>query len=227
MNLTSKLSLISSSIKGEDLLKDVAFVHARKSRLSFQQWTKIVQEYYAFSEQFPNILLGLAKRIQDPYLNYELHHLVEIEEGNNGEPKHSELFLRFAQSINISYSTATLGPCIPETISFLNWLRQTYATAPIAYALGAQFSFEVLGNYIIQGFCQLLKHHPELSGDSIEYFLIHSEAEPEHEILMERCLSLFLNDDRQLKIASEGSIYCKKNLASFWNKMWESCILQT
>jgi pyrroloquinoline quinone (PQQ) biosynthesis protein C len=215
---------INALVNGKNLLEDSAFNQIKMTRISSQKWTIISQEYYAFSQEFPKILSTLADRIIDPFINKSLCDLIAVEEGRNGKPRHSDLFINFAKSINVSPSIVTLGPFFPETIDFLSWLKQTYSSASIAYALGAQFSFEILGDYIIQGFRQILEQYPELSDDNIEYFLIHSEAEPEHSILMEHCLKWSIKNEFQLNLSRSGAIHCKIYLEKFWHKIWEACL---
>jgi pyrroloquinoline quinone (PQQ) biosynthesis protein C len=178
-------------------------------------------EYYYFTENFPAILCGLAKRELGENIRHWLITILYSEMGREDfQSAHFKLFKKLLLDSGLTELEIEGKEHYKETIGLVESLRKIYETASLSYALGAQYMLELQADYMLKQFycafvclngCHFEKNKPE-------FFKIHETDELQHQIAMRDCLDCNMARENWSDV-TDGASECLKLFSAFWKRL--------
>lgn len=142
---------------------------------------------YQFRAAVPRIAMLRYLACSDPEIAQKLWGVVEEETRglDTGSAGHSELAIRFAESIGLTRSQLETAELRPATAAHLYYAELTIHTLPwfvvMAIQIGAEGTFGPAAAALGHGFINQYGMKP----DDVRFFTVHSEADEEHGNLAE------------------------------------------
>ena len=176
----------------------------------------IFQQYYYYIRTFPQILSGLAPRVDDELIRLKVCRTVVSELGDgHGEP-HFSMFKDALNSIGVSldpYESATYNP---ETKKLVSELERLFLSEPPNYAIGAHYVIEEFGLPMIINLYEGFRQYSGWKHEDYNYFYLHILIESNHVDWIQDALLSAAKDDYSATQLLDGADQVLVALSKFW-----------
>ena len=185
--MNQHLDKIDNDIAAKHLLKHPFYLAWTRGELSREALADYARQYYQHVAAFPTYLSAIHANCDDQSTRKELlNNLIDEEAGS---PNHPELWLNFAEGLDVSAEHARNAEKWPETRNLVDAFRSVCRDGSTAEALAALYAYESQ----IPAICEskidgLKKHYGFADGKKYEYFTVHIEADREHSAAEQRLL---------------------------------------
>jgi pyrroloquinoline-quinone synthase len=170
---------IDNDIAAKHLLKHPFYVAWARGELSTEALTDYARQYYHHVAAFPTYLSAVHAKCDDPATRKELlNNLIDEEAGS---PNHPELWLKFAEGLNVAESDVRQSEKWSETQGLVDAFRSVCRDGSTAEGLAALYAYESQIPAICESKIEgLKKHYGFTDPKHYEYFSVHIEADREH-----------------------------------------------
>ena len=181
------LDEIDNDIAAKHLLKHPFYLAWTRGELSREALADYARQYYQHVAAFPTYLSAIHANCDDQPTRKELlNNLIDEEAGS---PNHPELWLNFAEGLDVSAQQARNAEKWPETKNLVDTFRSVCRDGATAEALAALYAYESQ----IPAICEskidgLKKHYGFADPKHYEYFSVHIEADREHSATEQKLL---------------------------------------
>ena len=181
------LDKIDNDIAAKHLLKHPFYLAWTRGELSREALADYARQYYQHVAAFPTYLSAIHANCDDQPTRKELlNNLIDEEAGS---PNHPELWLNFAEGLDVSAQQARNAEKWPETKNLVDTFRSVCRDGATAEALAALYAYESQ----IPAICEskidgLKKHYGFADPKHYEYFSVHIEADREHSATEQKLL---------------------------------------
>ena len=181
------LDKIDNDIAAKHLLKHPFYLAWTRGELSREALADYARQYYQHVAAFPTYLSAIHANCDDQPTRKELlNNLIDEEAGS---PNHPELWLNFAEGLDVSAQQARNAEKWPETKNLVDTFRSVGRDGSTAEALAALYAYESQ----IPAICEskidgLKKHYGFADPKHYEYFSVHIDADREHSATEQKLL---------------------------------------
>lgn len=205
----------------ESGINENAFYRAFQDKpLSREKVKQIFQQYYYYIRTFPQILSGLAPRVNDELIRLNISKTVVSELGDGRGDPHYIMFEKSLAGIGVKlddYQTATY---IPEAENLVENLRRLFLQESPNYAIGAHYVIEEFGFPMIANLYEGFRLYDGWEHEDFNYFYLHILIECNHvEWIQEAMLSAVTNSKAEKEIL-EGAKQVLVALCEFWDGLY-------
>jgi len=181
------LDKIDNDIAAKHLLKHPFYLAWARGELSREALADYARQYYQHVAAFPTYLSAIHANCDDQSTRKELlNNLIDEEAGS---PNHPELWLNFAEGLDVSAQDARNAEKWPETKNLVDTFRSVCRDESTAEALAALYAYESQ----IPAICEskidgLKKYYGFADPKHYEYFSVHIDADREHSATEQKLL---------------------------------------
>ena len=173
------LDLIDNDIAEKHLLKHPFYLAWTRGELSKDALTDYARQYYHHVAAFPTYLSAVHAKCDDQATRKQLLNNLTDEEA--GLPNHPELWLQFAEGLDVSASDVRKSEKWSETKNLIETFRSVCRDESTAEGLAALYAYESQ----IPAVCEskidgLKKHYGFTKPDHYQYFTVHIDLDREH-----------------------------------------------
>lgn len=186
------LDSIDEQIAAKHLLKHPFYLAWTRGELSKEALQDYARQYYHHVAAFPTYLSAVhAKSDHQPTRKQLLENLIDEEAGS---PNHPELWLKFAEGLNVSQADAQETRKEPETEKVIGTFRSVCGEGSTAEGLAALYAYESQIPEICESKIEgLKKHYGFEHPEHYRYFSVHIGADREHAAVEREMLSAHID----------------------------------
>ena len=204
--VASTLDRLDEVIRSRHLLDHPFYQAWTRGELSMEALRDYAAQYYQHVDAFPRYLSTLHSVTEDG--EARRHILQNLVDEEAGHPNHPELWLQFANSLDLEDSAVKATAPQSETSTLIQHFMTTCGKST-AEGLAAMYTYESqipsVSETKIDG---LQKFYGMNDPKGYEYFTVHMEADVEHSRVERELLGEFINDDNTdaVMTAVEGTL---------------------
>jgi len=187
-------------------------------QLNQAQLQFFADQYFYYIRTFPQILAGLAHRVDSEETRFHLARTIvsELGEGRSGK-MHFQLFEKAIGPLGVRLSDWHGTQHVPEAEALVGGIRALFIDGPVIGALGGHYTIEKTGLPMIFALYEGIRKYPGVSVESLEYFYLHLVLEADHVTWIERALEPYLADADNRAVIESGAVRISQLLAGFWD----------
>ena len=181
------LDKIDNDIAAKHLVKHPFYLAWTRGELSREALADYARQYYQHVAAFPTYLSAIHANCDDQSTRKELlNNLIDEEAGS---PNHPELWLTFAEGLDVSAQHTRNADKWPETKNLVDTFRSVCRDGSTAEALSALYAYESQIPAICESKIEGLKKHYRFADPKhYEYFSVHIDADREHSATEQKLL---------------------------------------
>ena len=203
----------------ESNINDNAFYRTFKAApLDATKLKDVFQQYYYYIRTFPQILAGLAGRVDNEVVRMKLSRTVVSELGDNGEGKpHFVMFEDVLASVGVQLNDWREVQHIPEAVALVDGLRELFLEKPANCALGAHYVIEEFGFPMIVALYEGFRNYDGWQHSDYAYFYLHLLIEANHVDWIGAAVLEAARDTRSSEQIERGAREALVLLNNFWS----------
>ena len=187
------LDKIDNDIAQKHLLKHPFYLAWTRGELSTEALADYARQHYHHVAAFPTYLSAVHAKCDDQATRKQL--LSNLIDEEAGSPSHPELWLKFAEGLDVSDLDVRSTEKQPETKNLIDTFRSVCRDRPTAEGLAALYAYESQ----IPAICEskidgLRKHYGFNNPEHYRYFSVHIEADREHSAAERKMLSSYIDN---------------------------------
>ena len=173
------------------MLKHPFYVAWTEGKLSQSALGKYAKQYYAHVRAFPTYVSAVHSRCDDLQIRQEL--LENLIEEERGEENHPELWLRFAEGLEVAREDVRSAELLPSTRDSVNSLQSLTQRADYREGLAALLAYESQIPEVARTKREGLKSFYGIADErAISFFRVHESMDVLHQqvemqILKQQC----------------------------------------
>jgi|SRR5271170_2976130 len=175
----SVIEEIDTRVARQHLLQHPFYQAWSRGELSMEALRDYAAQYYHHVAAFPTYLSAVHAQTEDAEVRR--HILSNLMDEEAGSPNHPELWLQFAESLDLDPAEVKRAAQWPETKKLIEDFRSCCGTRGTGVGLSALYAYEsqipTVSEKKIEG---LKKYYGFSNPDGYEYFTVHIEADREH-----------------------------------------------
>ncbi|MGH2462116.1 MAG: CADD family putative folate metabolism protein [Candidatus Limnocylindria bacterium] len=170
---------IDALIQDRHLLSHPFYTRWREGTLPVEAIQEYTRQYYAFESAFPRLLSAIHSRTDDPVIRQSI--LDNLWDEEHGEANHAELWLRFAEGMNVKRDDVRDAPANAGTRALLDTYWELATNGSPAAAIAALYAYEAqvpaVATEKING---LRERYGIDDARTLAFFTVHSTLDLEH-----------------------------------------------
>ena len=148
-------------------------------KLSREALREYAKQYYHFVQAFPTLISGT--HANTPHLSVRQELLENLMEEEHGEGNHPGLWMKFAESLDITEAEAATTPKLPETKEAIESLRTITRDGSYLEGIAALYAYESQIPEVARVKIEGLKKFYNITSDrALSFFTVHQEADVFH-----------------------------------------------
>jgi pyrroloquinoline-quinone synthase len=191
--MDTHLDRIDEQIARKHLLTHPFYLAWTRGDLPMAALTDYARQYYQHVAAFPTYLSAVHANSDDPAMRRQI--LSNLNDEEAGSPNHPELWLKFAEGLQVSKKEVQETAKEPETTNLIETFRAVCREGSPAEGLAALYAYEsqipAVSESKIDG---LKKYYGFENPGHYEYFTVHIEADREHAAAERAMLEAHVND---------------------------------
>ncbi len=186
------LDQIDNDIAEKHLLKHPFYLAWARGELTKEALADYARQYYHHVAAFPTYLSAVHAKCDDQATRKQLlNNLIDEEAGS---PNHPELWLQFAEGLDVSAFDVGKSEKWPETKNLIETFRSVCREESTAKGLAVLYAYESQ----IPAVCEskidgLKKHYGFTKPKHYQYFTVHIEADREHSAAEREMLRAYID----------------------------------
>ena len=190
--MNKHLDSIDGEIAAKHLLKHPFYLAWTRGELSKDALADYARQYFHHVAAFPTYLSAVHSKCDDQATRKQL--LINLIDEEAGSPNHPELWLKFANGLDISDVDMRTTEKRLETKNLIETFRSACRDGSTAEGLAALYAYESQ----IPSICEskidgLKKHYGFTKPEHYQYFTVHIEADREHSAAEREMLRRYLD----------------------------------
>jgi pyrroloquinoline-quinone synthase len=183
---------IDQQIEAKHLLKHPFYLAWTRGELSKEALADYAKQYYHHVAAFPTYLSAVHAKCDDQATRKQL--LGNLIDEEAGSPNHPELWLKFAEGLDVSHVDVRQVEKSPETKDLIKTFRHSCAGST-AEGLAALYAYESQIPAICESKIDGLRRHYGINDpEYYRYFSVHIEADREHAAAERAMLGSYIDD---------------------------------
>jgi pyrroloquinoline-quinone synthase len=202
--------LLEKDIKDKHLSKHEFYQLWNEGKVSIEALQGYAQQYYCFVSEFPRFVSRVHSNT--PYEEERMMILENLNEEENPKLPHSELWLRFAEGLELKRNKIN-AEMLPETKKMLNQLRKLSSNDFLegaAALLAYEAQIPKIAKLKMNG---LKKHYNIKNKRALEFFTVHSKVDIQHQKTWKKIITKHAK-------TKEQKTKVRKALNKSLNTMW-------
>jgi pyrroloquinoline-quinone synthase len=195
------------------------FAAFRDGRFTVDDIRFFTDQYYLYIRTFPQILAGLAHRVDDEGIRRELAKTIVSELGGSAGEVHFRLFERAIGPLGITATPIDEAEHIEAAVALVDGIKELFYNDTVEAALGGHYTIEQSGLPMISSFYEGFRRFPESTYESMEYFYLHLLVEHDHVVWIRGAVQRALGDDTTRADIRRGALRIADLLGDFWDAL--------
>jgi pyrroloquinoline-quinone synthase len=189
----------------------------RKSPLDKEKLQSIFQQYYLYIRTFPQILSGLAPRVDDETIRLKICRTVVSELGDDQGDAHFKMFEDVLNGIGVKLDDYRNAQYNQETIDLVSHLKRLFLNESPNIAIGAHYVIEEFGFPMIVNLYEGFRLYDGWEHEDYNYFYLHILIESNHVDWIQDALVLAAKDEKSIRELIQGAEQVLAALNNFWD----------
>ncbi|WP_275556712.1 iron-containing redox enzyme family protein [Mixta sp. Marseille-Q2659] len=177
---------------------------------------QIFQQYYYYIRTFPQILSGLAPRVDDELIRLKICRTVVSELGDGKGDAHYIMFEKALAGIGVTLDDYRNVKYIPEADALVKDLERLFLRESPSFALGAHYVIEEFGFPMIANLYEGFRLYKGWQHEDYNYFYLHILIECNHVDWIQDAMLAAAKDETAKKEIIEGARQVLASLNNFW-----------
>ncbi|MEQ4532499.1 MAG: iron-containing redox enzyme family protein [Mixta sp.] len=177
---------------------------------------QIFQQYYYYIRTFPQILSGLAPRVDDELIRLKICRTVVSELGDGKGDAHYIMFEKALAGIGVTLDDYRNVKYIPEADALVKDLERLFLQESPSFALGAHYVIEEFGFPMIANLYEGFRLYKGWQHEDYNYFYLHILIECNHVDWIQDAMLAAAKDETAKKEIIEGARQVLASLNNFW-----------
>lgn len=188
----------------------------RKEPLPREVLKEIFQQYYLYIRTFPQILSGLAPRVEDELIRMKVSRTVVSELGDGEGDPHFVMFENVLKGIGVELDDYRSVKHAPETEDLVTSLRRLFLEESPNRAIGAHYVIEEFGFPMIVNLYEGFRLYPGWRHEDYNYFYLHILIESNHVDWIQDALLAASREPSARDEIISGAAQVLESLNAFW-----------
>ncbi|MFG2484191.1 TenA family transcriptional regulator [Streptomyces virginiae] len=221
-------SSLNAAVKSTDCVDNDFFRAFRAQQLDVDGVLKFADQYFLYIRTFPQILAGLAHRVDNEEIRRELAKTIVSELGGGGEGGmgHYKMFQNACSPLGIDIAEAGTIEYLPETAALVDGIRSLFLEGSVEAALGGHYTIELSGLPMINSFYEGFRVLPGSTVESMEYFYLHLLIEREHVEWIHAAVEQATGGPESRAEIRRGALLIAELLGNFWGALHREIVQQ-
>lgn len=213
---TATVEQVKKMVAESGINENVFYETFRKEPLPSAVLKEVFQQYYLYIRTFPQILSGLAPRVEDELIRKKISRTVVSELGDDeGEP-HFVMFENALKGIGVELDDYRTVKHAPEAEKLVADLRRLFLEESPNCAIGAHYVIEEFGFPMIVNLYEGFRLYSGWEHEDYNYFYLHILIESNHvDWIQEALLAAATDESARAEIIS-GAAQVLDSLSAFW-----------
>jgi pyrroloquinoline quinone (PQQ) biosynthesis protein C len=207
---------LNAEIKSTECVDNDFFRGWRNSVWKVPDVQFFADQYYLYIRTFPQILAGLAHRVDDEVVRKELAKTIVSELGDEGGEIHFKLFEKACEAIGVHINGLDTATYIPEAVGLVDGIKDLFLRDRVEAALGGHYTIEVSGLPMISSFYEGFRTLPGSHIESMDYFYLHLLVEREHVEWIQNAVAQACGTEQGQADIRRGALRIAQLLGDFW-----------
>ena len=170
---------IDEVVEAKHLLKHPFYTAWTNGDLTVEALRGYSEQYYKHVAAFPRYLTAIHTQTED--IRTRQYLLENLNDEEQGEENHPELWLRFAEGIGASRDDVRSADALPETTACDATYRDITGSRGPLVGLAALYAYESMVPAVAQSKIDGLKEHYDVADDrTLSFFTVHLEVDEWH-----------------------------------------------
>ncbi|WP_406095246.1 TenA family transcriptional regulator [Streptomyces sp. NBC_01013] len=219
---------LNAEVKATDCVDNDFFAAFRAQKLTVDDVQRFADQYYLYIRTFPQILAGLAHRVDNEEIRRELAKTIVSELGGGGEGGmgHYKMFKNSCEPLGIEVAKAGSIDYLPETTALVEGIRTLFEEGSVEAALGGHYTIELSGLPMINSFYEGFRALPGSTVESMEYFYLHLLIEREHVEWIHAAVEQATGGPESREEIKRGALLIAGLLGDFWGALHRELVLE-
>ncbi|WP_406451885.1 iron-containing redox enzyme family protein [Streptomyces sp. NBC_00876] len=219
---------LNAEVKATDCVDNDFFAAFRAQKLTVDDVQRFADQYYLYIRTFPQILAGLAHRVDNEEIRRELAKTIVSELGGGGEGGmgHYKMFKNSCEPLGIEVAKAGSIDYLPETTALVEGIRTLFLEGSVEAALGGHYTIELSGLPMINSFYEGFRALPGSTVESMEYFYLHLLIEREHVEWIHAAVEQATGGPESRAEIERGALLIAGLLGDFWGALHRELVLK-
>jgi len=190
--MNTYLDKIDQDIARKHLLKHPFYLAWTRGELTVETLADYARQYYHHVAAFPTYLSAVHANCDDQETRRQL--LSNLIDEEAGSPNHPELWLQFAEGLNVDKTDVRSAEKWTETNKLIDTFRTVCRKSSTAEGLAALYAYESQIPAICESKIEGLRQHYGFNDSKqYEYFAVHLQADREHSAAEHKMLSAYID----------------------------------
>jgi pyrroloquinoline-quinone synthase len=188
----------------------------RKEPLPKEVLKEVFQQYFYYIRTFPQILAGLAARVDDEVIRLKCARTVVSELGDGHGDAHYVMFEKALAGIGVELDDYRTVQHAPEAEALVASLRRLFLDEPANYSIGAHYVIEEFGFPMIVNLYEGFRLYEGWEHEDYNYFYLHILIEANHVDWVQDALLAAAKDEESRAELIKGAAEVLDALSAFW-----------
>lgn len=214
---TEVIARIKQMIEDSGINENAFYKTLRKEPLPKDVLKEVFQQYYYYIRTFPQILAGLAARVDDEFIRLKSARTVVSELGDGHGDAHYVMFEKALAGIGVELDDYRTVKHAPEAEQLVANLRRLFLDESSNYSVGAHYVIEEFGFPMIVNLYEGFRLYDGWEHEDYNYFYLHILIEANHVDWVQDALLTAAKDETAREELLQGAAQVLEALTTFWN----------
>ncbi|MEZ8193018.1 iron-containing redox enzyme family protein [Vibrio sp. 1F279] len=212
------IEVIKSMIEESNINENQFYKTFREKELPLEKIKSIFQQYYFYIRTFPEILSGLAPRVDDELIRLKISRTVVSELGDGRGAPHFAMFEESLSAIGVTLDDYKSVDYTTETRQLINDLNRLFLEESPNKAIGAHYVIEEFGLPMIINLYEGFRLYDGWKHEDFNYFYLHILIESNHvDWIQDVLVEASKGGDGAREELISGASEVLQSLTNFWN----------
>jgi pyrroloquinoline-quinone synthase len=213
---TATVDQIKKMIVESGINENAFYQTFRNAPLPREVVKEVFQNYYLYIRTFPQILAGLATRVEDELIRNKLSRTVVSELGDDHDEPHFIMFEKVLRGIGVELDDYRTAAYAPEAEQLVADLRRLFLEESPNRAIGAHYVIEEFGFPMIVNLYEGFRLYDGWEHEDYNYFYLHILIESNHVDWIQDALLAAATDESAREEILSGAAQVLDSLSAFW-----------
>ncbi|MEU1122537.1 iron-containing redox enzyme family protein [Streptomyces sp. NPDC005899] len=214
---TEVIARIKQMIDDSGINENAFYQTLRKEPLPKEVLKEVFQQYYYYIRTFPQILAGLAARVDDEFIRLKSARTVVSELGDGHGDAHYIMFEKALAGIGVELDDYRTVKHAPEAEQLVANLRRLFLDESSNYSVGAHYVIEEFGFPMIVNLYEGFRLYDGWEHEDYNYFYLHILIEANHVDWVQDALLAAAKEETAREELIQGAAQVLDALTTFWN----------
>lgn len=212
------IEVIKNMIEESNINENKFYKTFREKELPLEKIKPIFQQYYLYIRTFPEILSGLAPRVDDELIRLKISRTVVSELGDGRVAPHFSMFEESLSAIGVTLDDYKSVDYTTETRQLIDDLNRLFLEESPNKAIGAHYVIEEFGLPMIINLYEGFRLYDGWKHEDFNYFYLHILIESNHvDWIQDALVEASKGGDGAREELISGASEVLQSLTNFWS----------